>query len=227
VEKKNKRRKMHSDVVDIGMSRQVRHSNFNPFAHTDNNVSSLSAASSPTPSFLNMTGDTSMTIDDENGASPEGVVKVINRMNRTLFLDDDDVARTPTKKCNISPVLACGTPSTPTTPTSNGQMSFCLPTGRLLGDKLRSLEPRDCTSSSRFDEEFEVLATLGSGHFGKVMKVKKRLDGCFYAVKMVNELIRGRNHRERVLKEVYALSALWENNEHILRYYSSWMEFGL
>ena len=38
-------------------------------------------------------------------------------------------------------------------------------------------------NTSRFEEEFHVLETLGNGQFGDVFKCVNRLDGCIYAIK--------------------------------------------
>jgi len=81
-------------------------------------------------------------------------------------------------------------------------------------------------ASSYLEMEFEVLGKLGGGTFGTVWKVKKRLDGIHYAVKMINQPIRGAAGRERVLKEVYALAAVCSKaeNSHVVRYFNSWLD---
>jgi len=38
-------------------------------------------------------------------------------------------------------------------------------------------------STTRFDEEFHILETVGNGQFGVVYKCINRMDGCAYAVK--------------------------------------------
>jgi serine/threonine protein kinase len=81
---------------------------------------------------------------------------------------------------------------------------------------------------SRFHEEFEEQAVLGRGTFGVVYKCRNRLDGCLYAVKVTNQQFKGRVDRERVLKEVFALSALCneEENPHIVRYFGAFVDQG-
>ena len=83
---------------------------------------------------------------------------------------------------------------------------------------------------SRFLHDFEVTKVIGGGSFGTVHKVKSRLDGCFYAVKATNAQFKGQLHRDRTLKEVFALAALSARDtasdglKHIVRYYQAWIE---
>jgi len=38
-------------------------------------------------------------------------------------------------------------------------------------------------NTSRFDEEFHIMETVGNGQFGVVYKCINRMDGCVYAIK--------------------------------------------
>jgi len=38
-------------------------------------------------------------------------------------------------------------------------------------------------NTTRFDEEFHILETVGNGQFGVVYKCTNRMDGCVYAIK--------------------------------------------
>ncbi len=80
--------------------------------------------------------------------------------------------------------------------------------------------------SSRFFTDFEELGVIGSGSFGTVLKVRKRIDGCLYAVKRMQKTTRSVAEKHRVLKEVYALAAVCseDDNPHIVRYFSAWEE---
>lgn len=84
------------------------------------------------------------------------------------------------------------------------------------------------TPKSRFNEDFEIIRTIGNGSFGTVYKCRSRLDGCLYAVKAAKQRARGTTDRERMLKEVTALAELSDTREigafHILRYHQAWME---
>ncbi|KAF1781899.1 Protein kinase-like domain [Phytophthora cactorum] len=42
-----------------------------------------------------------------------------------------------------------------------------------------------CTSNSRFEQDFEVVGSLGEGGQGSVFKVRSKVDGCYYAIKKV------------------------------------------
>ena len=59
--------------------------------------------------------------------------------------------------------------------------------------------------------------------FGVVTKCKKRVDGCFYAVKRTIKRFRGDMAKNQALKEVFALAAL-PAIPNIVRYFSAWVE---
>eukprot|EP00516_Mucochytrium_quahogii_P000512 CAMPEP_0203753266 /NCGR_PEP_ID=MMETSP0098-20131031/7057_1 /ASSEMBLY_ACC=CAM_ASM_000208 /TAXON_ID=96639 /ORGANISM=" , Strain NY0313808BC1" /LENGTH=602 /DNA_ID=CAMNT_0050643783 /DNA_START=488 /DNA_END=2296 /DNA_ORIENTATION=- len=102
-----------------------------------------------------------------------------------------------------------------------------VPRRRTIGGKDRK-EAKIAKHFSRFQEEFETRGVLGGGTFGTVYLCKNRLDGCMYAVKVTKQRFKGKADRERVLKEVYALAALCnsEENNHIVRYFSAFVEDG-
>ncbi|XP_078262214.1 eIF-2-alpha kinase GCN2 isoform X2 [Rhinoraja longicauda] len=74
---------------------------------------------------------------------------------------------------------------------------------------------------SHYYREFEELQLLGKGAFGAVIKVKNKLDGCYYAVKRILVNPSSRQFR-RIKGEVTLLSRL--NHENIVRYYNAWIE---
>ncbi|KAM7375697.1 hypothetical protein PAMP_005481 [Pampus punctatissimus] len=74
---------------------------------------------------------------------------------------------------------------------------------------------------SRYLDEFEELQLLGKGAFGAVIKVKNKLDGCYYAVKRIQVNPASKQFR-RIKGEVTLLSRL--NHENIVRYYNAWIE---
>lgn len=75
---------------------------------------------------------------------------------------------------------------------------------------------------SRLDAEFEVLAWLGKGAFGDVLKVKNKLDGGFYAIKRVQLNPESVQLNKKITREVKLLSRL--NHENVVRYYNAWIE---
>uniref|UniRef100_A0A4W4F964 Eukaryotic translation initiation factor 2-alpha kinase 1 n=1 Tax=Electrophorus electricus TaxID=8005 RepID=A0A4W4F964_ELEEL len=76
--------------------------------------------------------------------------------------------------------------------------------------------------TSRYLSEFEEISALGKGSYGKVFKVKNKLDGQNYAVKKI--LIKNvtRDDCIKVLREVKVLSSLQHPN--IVGYHTAWME---
>ncbi|XP_065610080.1 eIF-2-alpha kinase GCN2 [Cyrtonyx montezumae] len=74
---------------------------------------------------------------------------------------------------------------------------------------------------SRYYNEFEELKLLGKGAFGAVIKVRNKLDGCYYAVKRIRINTASKQFR-RIKGEVTLLSRL--NHENIVRYYNAWIE---
>lgn len=88
---------------------------------------------------------------------------------------------------------------------------------RLLGmpQSTGSARPPD----GRFHKDFEDFGTLGSGAYGKVIKARGRMDGNFYAVKMIRNVT-----DPTVLAEVAFLLKL--NHQYIVRYYNLWLEEG-
>ncbi|KAJ0962798.1 hypothetical protein J5N97_027920 [Dioscorea zingiberensis] len=76
---------------------------------------------------------------------------------------------------------------------------------------------------SRYRTDFYEIEQIGLGHFGRVFKVLKRIDGCLYAVKCNIQPFRNDMERMRGLMEVQALAALG-SHENIVGYYTSWFE---
>ncbi|KAI5623150.1 eukaryotic translation initiation factor 2-alpha kinase 1 isoform X1 [Silurus asotus] len=76
--------------------------------------------------------------------------------------------------------------------------------------------------TSRYLSEFDEISPLGRGTYGKVFKVKNKLDGQDYAVKKI--LIKNVTKYDcmKVLREVKVLSSLQHLN--IVGYHTAWME---
>ncbi|XP_035745116.1 eukaryotic translation initiation factor 2-alpha kinase 1, partial [Egretta garzetta] len=76
--------------------------------------------------------------------------------------------------------------------------------------------------TSRYLNEFDEVARLGEGGYGKVYKVRNKLDGQFYAIKKINIKKATRRDCMKVLREVKVLAGLQHPN--IVGYHTAWME---
>ncbi|XP_058892408.1 eukaryotic translation initiation factor 2-alpha kinase 1 isoform X4 [Kogia breviceps] len=88
--------------------------------------------------------------------------------------------------------------------------------------KIRSREVGYEAQTSRYLNEFEELAILGKGGYGRVYKVRNKLDGQYYAIKKI--LIKGATKTDcmKVLREVKVLAGLQHPN--IVGYHTAWIE---
>lgn len=76
--------------------------------------------------------------------------------------------------------------------------------------------------TSRSVSEFEEIACLGKGSYGKVYKVRNKLDGQFYALKKILMKKFTRLGCMKVLREVKVLAGL--QHPHIVGYHTAWIE---
>nr|XP_044999282.1 eukaryotic translation initiation factor 2-alpha kinase 1 isoform X2 [Jaculus jaculus]XP_044999283.1 eukaryotic translation initiation factor 2-alpha kinase 1 isoform X2 [Jaculus jaculus] len=88
--------------------------------------------------------------------------------------------------------------------------------------KIRPREIAFEAQTSRYLNEFEELAILGKGGYGRVYKVRNKLDGQHYAIKKI--LIKGATKTDcmKVLREVKVLAGLQHPN--IVGYHTAWIE---
>ncbi|KAI5945396.1 Eukaryotic translation initiation factor 2-alpha kinase 1 [Manis javanica] len=88
--------------------------------------------------------------------------------------------------------------------------------------KIRSREVAFEAQTSRYLNEFEELAVLGKGGYGRVYKVRNKLDGQYYAIKKI--LIKGATKTDcmKVLREVKVLAGFQHPN--IVGYHTAWIE---
>jgi hypothetical protein len=93
-------------------------------------------------------------------------------------------------------------------------------------DRTTIVDPR--MTESRFNQDFEIIGTLGDGSFGTVYKCLSRLDGCTYAIKAAKKIARGATDLDRMLREVRSLAALSDLTDpaafHIVRYHQAWLD---
>ncbi|XP_076996697.1 eukaryotic translation initiation factor 2-alpha kinase 1 isoform X2 [Tamandua tetradactyla] len=88
--------------------------------------------------------------------------------------------------------------------------------------KIRSKEVAFEAQTSRYLNEFEEIAILGKGGYGRVYKVRNKLDGQYYAIKKI--LIKGATKADcmKVLREVKVLAGL--QHPSIVGYHTAWIE---
>lgn len=75
---------------------------------------------------------------------------------------------------------------------------------------------------SQYKKEFDEIEAIGSGGFGKVFRVKHKLDGTEYAVKKIPISTESINSVNNYLNEVKTLAAL--NHPNIVPYKAAWLE---
>ncbi|KAL4101535.1 hypothetical protein PRIC1_005287 [Phytophthora ramorum] len=91
-----------------------------------------------------------------------------------------------------------------------------------------TLTPQDApTSSSRFEQDFEVVGSLGEGGQGSVFKVRSKVDGCYYAIKKVvlpraTELD-AKRAESQALREVRLMASM-APHPNVVRYHTAWTE---
>jgi len=88
-------------------------------------------------------------------------------------------------------------------------------TMRFAGDATTPLTVRS------FLDDFCDLKEIGRGSFGRVFSCRRKIDLCQYAVKEINNEFRSERERERLLREIYALSTQGDNI-HVVRYFNAW-----
>ncbi|XP_048465654.1 eukaryotic translation initiation factor 2-alpha kinase 1 [Rhincodon typus] len=76
--------------------------------------------------------------------------------------------------------------------------------------------------TSRYMNEFEEIERLGKGSYGKVYKVRNKLDRQLYAIKKILMKKITRYDCMKVLREVKVLAGL--QHPHIVGYHTAWME---
>ncbi|XP_057291788.1 eukaryotic translation initiation factor 2-alpha kinase 1-like isoform X1 [Hydractinia symbiolongicarpus] len=77
---------------------------------------------------------------------------------------------------------------------------------------------------SWYNDMFDCEENIGHGGFGHVLKVRNKLDRKYYAIKRVTLLDSHPDACLKTLREVQIISNL--NHPNIVRYHSSWLEYG-
>jgi wee1-like protein kinase len=89
-----------------------------------------------------------------------------------------------------------------------------------LEKALRELD----SGPSRFMEEFKDAKVIGKGNFSVVYRAQHKIDGCVYAVKKTKGTLKTCRSEAQVLAALSSCGAA--SSEHIVRYYSCWIEDG-
>ena len=71
-------------------------------------------------------------------------------------------------------------------------------------------------------EDFDLLEKLGSGSFGTVFKVRRRIDDIVYVIKTVRIAELSMHEQEEAINEVKLLSSL--DSPFVVRYYDSFID---
>jgi len=89
--------------------------------------------------------------------------------------------------------------------------------------KMPIIDDNEEVERSRYLEEFEESEQLGSGNFCVTYKCRNRLDGKSYAIKRARKRMHGDADKRRMLREVFALSALVDV-QNVVQYHTAWIE---
>ncbi|CRK86209.1 CLUMA_CG000064, isoform A [Clunio marinus] len=84
------------------------------------------------------------------------------------------------------------------------------------------MAPVAASDHSRLEKEFEMIAFIGQGAYGDVLKVRNILDNRQYAIKRIPLSVKNIQLYKKMTREVELLSRL--NHENVVRYFNSWIE---
>lgn len=84
----------------------------------------------------------------------------------------------------------------------------------------RRRESTKTPSTSRYRTDFVEAGRLGRGGYGEVFRARNKLDGRFYAIKMIQSS--SASTLNDVLSEILLLSQL--NHPNVVRYFNAWLE---
>ncbi|KAL3282281.1 hypothetical protein HHI36_005470 [Cryptolaemus montrouzieri] len=79
-------------------------------------------------------------------------------------------------------------------------------------------------ATSHYHREFEEIDFIAGGGFGRVYKVKHKLDGTEYAIKKIPIRCEGLEHVKNYLSEVKTFASV--NHPNIVQYKAAWLDMG-
>jgi hypothetical protein len=157
---------------------------------------------------------------------PPGSAHGLSNVGKGVMDEADDVLSTLERPARrLSAPLTFGTHSSNPSPgrmrynpflprTFHGAASSGLTMG-FFGEASAPLTTRS------FMDDFCDLKEIGCGSFGRVFSCRRKIDLSLYAVKEINNQFRSERERERLLREIYALSTQGDNI-HVVRYFNAW-----
>ncbi|CAI5727276.1 unnamed protein product [Peronospora destructor] len=98
---------------------------------------------------------------------------------------------------------------------------------KLKSSSIASRNEDSCTLYSRFEQDFEVVGSVGEGGQGFVYKVRSKVDGCYYAIKKVvlprATKLDARRVESQALREVRSMASM-APHPNVVRYHTAWTE---
>ncbi|CAI5725363.1 unnamed protein product [Peronospora farinosa] len=126
--------------------------------------------------------------------------------------------KTSTKQTNARPAAMSTTAAFLPIVTSSSEMN-------ISSTALRNED--SCALNSRFEQDFEVVGSVGEGGQGFVYKVRSKVDGCYYAIKKVvlprATKLDARRVESQALREVCSMASM-APHPNVVRYHTAWTE---
>lgn len=87
---------------------------------------------------------------------------------------------------------------------------------------MHTVRPQQCALAESRPQDFVIKEKIGSGSYGVVFKVIRKLDRMPYAMKEIDLQGMSRKEQEECIRETRVLSSL--DSDFIIKYYDSFLE---